>query len=351
MPNRARVVAFCLLLASSAIARAAPADDAITALARQFDAHPVVMLGELHRSREIHAFLQQMLRTPAFACRADDVVVEFGNARFQATADAYAAGKPVGEARLQRIWRETAVPFTWNAPMYRQVFATVRDINKQHLCPRPLRIVLADPPLDWARIRNARDYARWTDRDGSHARVIEREVLAKNHHALYLAGEYHALKAVPAELRDDTPTAAQQLQRRHPGALFVVVTVPSAEGARALALGEAPAFAVVEHAIADATAQVINADTAVSTQPGPHGRIVQVIPDRHWPRLGDTVDGVLWLGGNHAVYPSPTIYLDAAYQQELRRRATIIKAYSGQDFLTVLDDLVRQGEQARAAAP
>lgn len=350
MPFPARLAALGLLLASAAT-RAAPADDAIAALARQFDAHPVVMLGELHRSREIHAFLQQMLRTPGFVCRADDVVVEFGNARFQATADAYTAGKPVTEARLQRIWRETAVPFTWNAPMYRQVFITVREINMQHLCPHRVRIVLADPPLDWAKIRTARDYARWTDRDGSHARVIEREVLAKGHHALYLAGEYHALKAVPAELRDDTPTAAQQLQRRHPGALFVVVTVPSAEGAQALGLGEAPAFAVVDHAIADVTAQVINADTTVSTRPGPHGPVAQVAPDHHWPRLGDTVDGVLWLGGNHSVYPAPTIYLDPAYQQELRRRATIIKAYAGQDFLDVLDDLVREGEQARAAAP
>lgn len=349
MPCHVRAVAFVLLLASAA-ARAAPRDEAIAAIARQFDAHPVVMLGELHRSREIHAFLQQMLRTPAFICRADDVVVEFGNARFQPTADAYVAGKPVSDARLRRIWRETAVPFTWNAPMYRQVFDTVRDVNRTHLCPHPLRIVLADPPLDWAKIRSARDYARWTDRDGSHARIIEREVLARGHRALYVAGEYHALKDVPAELRDDTPTAAQRLERDHPGALFAIVTVPTAEGARALGLGDAPGFKVVDASMADVTAQVINAETRVTFAPGAADP-VQVSPDRHWPRLGNVVDGVLWVGGFHAAYPSPTIYLDPAYQRELRRRAAIIKAYGGQDFLTVLDDLVRQGEQARAAAP
>jgi len=70
-------------------------------------------------------------------------------------------------------------------------------------------------------------------------------------------------------------------------------------------------------------------------------------PDKHWPRTGDVVDGLVYLGGNHKVYPSPTIYLDPEYQRELRRRATIIKAYSGQDFLPMIDDLVRQGEQLR----
>jgi hypothetical protein len=34
--------------------------------------------------------------------------------------------------------------------------------------------------------------------------------------------------------------------------------------------------------------------------------------------------------------------LDPGYQQELRRRAAIIKDYSGQDFMPAIDDLVRQ---------
>jgi hypothetical protein len=56
----------------------------------------------------------------------------------------------------------------------------------------------------------------------------------------------------------------------------------------------------------------------------------------------DVVDGVVYLGGDvTALYPSPAIYLDPEYQRELRRRAAIIKAYSGQDFLTTIDELVK----------
>jgi len=48
----------------------------------------------------------------------------------------------------------------------------------------------------------------------------------------------------------------------------------------------------------------------------------------------------LYLGPDRTfLYPSPTIYLDPAYQQELRR---IFKEHSGQDFMPALDDLVKE---------
>jgi hypothetical protein len=45
------------------------------------------------------------------------------------------------------------------------------------------------------------------------------------------------------------------------------------------------------------------------------------------------------------VFPSPTIYLDPDYQRELRRRAAIIQDLTGQDFTSVIDDLVRQAHE------
>ena len=65
--------------------------------------------------------------------------------------------------------------------------------------------------------------------------------------------------------------------------------------------------------------------------------------DKKWPPMKDIVDGVLYLGPDKTLlYPSPKIYLDPAYQQELLRRVSIIKDHSGQDFMPVLDDLVKE---------
>ena len=331
-------------------------DAAITAMARLFDDHALVMFGERHRNGQQHAFLRTLLRDARFACRLDDVVVEFGNSRLQARADAYAAGEAISEEEFRGLWRDTDVLLAWNSPVYRQFYETVREVNARKLCPHPLRIVLADPPIDWARVRSAEDFARYGDRDGFFLETVEREVLARHHHALMVAGELHALKQYPAAANGD-PTdesVASMLERRHPGALFSVVPVPTRASAQRLRIGMAPAFiplagSRLAHEPFDPVAPGWSAKLVLVG-----GRHVwkQEAADR-WPPMADVVDGLLYLGGDEtALYPPPSIYLEPAYQAELRRRARIIKAWNGQDFMPVIDDLVKDaGQGAPATAP
>src|SRR5436853_6008 len=121
--------------------------------AKRFDEHPLIMIGELHRWEQLHAFMREMIRNPEFVRRVDDIVVEFGNSRLQGLADRFAAGENMSETELQSLWRETSVPLTWNSPVYRRFYETVREINQKHLCAHPVRIVLADPALDWSKIK------------------------------------------------------------------------------------------------------------------------------------------------------------------------------------------------------
>jgi len=323
-----------------ASATATASSPAVLQLAAQFDRHPVIQVGELHRSQETHAFLQTLLHDPAFICRADDVVVEFGNSRLQAIADRYAMGGETSEAELLSMWRETAVPLTWNSPLYRQIYAAVRDINVSHLCKHPVRLVLADPPLDWSKVKTVEDFRHHSDRDGSMANVIECEVLEKKHRALLITGAYHAWKKVPKEFQGgpDDLVARQRIERDHPGAVFGVMAVPLPSAAVALHLAPPPSFAIVKGSALE------KADFAMLNE---RWKGVSKVP----PELldGETIDGLLWLGGNHSLYPSPTIYLDPEYQKELRRHAVIIKEDSGQDFMPGIDELVRQGEMERSA--
>ena len=340
-------IAAFLWLTLSPAASAAQAQSAIADIAKQFDSHPLIMIGELHRSREIHAFLQQMLRDPAFICRADDIVVEFGNSRLQPLADTYASGGNVTQTQLQSLWRETAVPLTWNSPLYQQFYETVRDINQKHLCTHSIRVVLGDPPLDWSKIKTVKDYAQVTDRDGSYADVVEREVLSKHHRALLVAGELHAMKRLPKDYQSEPedPTVAQRIERKHPGALFSIVSVPLPNAAKALSLGPAPSFSVVRgSALEHADFQFTDYDSTVTLVSVSGKPVWKLEPAKHWPPMGNVVDGLLYVGGNHSLYPSPTIYLDPVYQQELRRRALIIKNYSGQDFMPGIDELVKEGK-------
>jgi hypothetical protein len=322
-------------LAAATLLLAAPAcADAVGDIAKQLDKHSIVMIGELHRSLQIHTFLQQMLRDPRFVCRIDDVAVEFGNSRLQPLADTYASGGALTETQVASMWRETSVPLVWNTPVYRAVYGTVRDINARHLCTHPIRLVLADAPLDWSRIKTAKDLEAFSDRDTAMADTVEREVLAKHHHALFITGEFHAEKKTNDEA--DGLRTAQIIERRHPGALFSIVTVPSPDAAAALHMGAAPSFKPVQ------ANDIAHAPFAM-TKPG----WTAAMPAKGFT-IGEVVDGVLYVGGDSSLFPSPEIYLDPAYAKELRRRAEIVKAMTGQDFVAVLDDLIKEAKDQDA---
>jgi hypothetical protein len=299
---------FALGLFCASAAPAMPSAQTIAGIAKQFDTHSVIQLGELHRSLQIHSFIQQMLRDPRFICRADEVVVEFGNSRLQKLADIYGAGGALTEAQIQSMWRESSVPLTWNTPVYRAVYDTVRDINRTHLCPHPIRIVLADGPLDWSKIKTVKDFLPFEDRDAAMSNVVEREVLAKHHHAFLITGEFHAEKKTNNEA--DGLRTAQIIDRESPGALFSIVTVPSPAAAAALHMEHAPSFKAVRGSDIEKRPFAMTKEgwTAAATAKG--------------FTIGDVVDGVLYVGGNSSLFPSPEIYLDKPYAKELRRRET-----------------------------
>jgi hypothetical protein len=328
----ARGVSLGALLSALPIntAATAPAAQAVAAMAKIFDTHSVLRLGELHRSLQTHMFIQQLLHDPRFVCRVDDVAVEFGNSRLQDLADIYASGGTLRETEIASMWRETSVPLAWNTPVYRAVYDAVREVNRTHLCKHPVRLLLTDAPLDWSKVQTAKDLEPFADRDLAMADTVEREVLAKHRRAFLITGEYHAERKTEGEAED--LRTAQIIERRHPGALFVVVTIPSAAAAEALQMGPAPSYKP-----APKDAPFTMTDEAWSPATPASGF-----------SIADVVDGVVWLGGFSQLFPSPTIYLDDDYANELRRRAAILKPVTGQDFGVVVDDLVKEGHDQEA---
>ena len=97
---------------------------------------PVVLIGEFHGWAEEHAFFRELLAEPLLRQSIDDVVVEFGNARFQHVIDAYVRGEPVPHHRLRRVWSETTQgPSGWQSPDYKTLFQAVRA-NEPHCATR-----------------------------------------------------------------------------------------------------------------------------------------------------------------------------------------------------------------------
>lgn len=320
-----------------AASKANPPHPIARQLAAELRTHPLILIAEHHRSRQDHELLRSLVQSPEFVCHIDDIVVEFGNARLQGVADRYVGGGGVSDAELASVWRETGQMLTWDSPVYEQFFATVRELNRRHVCRRPVRIVLGDPPIDWATVHDAAAYRQFADRDRHYADVVEREVLARGHRALLIAGGMHDLKAGPVDSKAP-PGLGEIIATRHPGKLFVVWTLPP-DASIAKRFGLTKPFSMAKIASGSGARVSAILPEGIMVQRTVNGeKVWRPMGDLPWPPLDRVIDAVVYVGADKTtVDPDPSIYRDPAYQAELRRRARILKDVFGLDFESDLD--------------
>lgn len=314
--GRPATCALMALLAVSAAdgqraAKAVSPQDAVAAITSALETHPLVALGEVHRNQQLHDLIVALVRDARFLPDGGDVVVEFGSGRYQDLIDRYIAGETVDPTRLAHVWRDAVNILVWDAPVYERFFAAVRDANRVRSASRRIRVVLADPAIDWAAIT---DRAAWeriaATRDEHFADVIEREVLARGRHALLVFGSGHIERdrefdrnGRPGRNGWNPGNLAQRLDTTHPGATYWVTT--DWENARMdtlLARWRPPIVVPLKGTVLGA---------------------MHLGPPSETPRLGDLADAFLYLGPTSSLTtsaPAAQLYTDTAYLRELLRR-------------------------------
>jgi hypothetical protein len=212
-----------------AIAR--PAADALFDAARS---HPLVALSEgQHWNEPFHRFRLALLRDPRFAAAFDDIVVESGSARYQEVMDRFIAGGNVPRDEIRQVWENSTQPTeVWDVPIYEEFFRAVRAANASLPADRKLRVILADPPIDWTTVKNTDDVLRWNDqRDAFAAEVTRREVLDKKRRALLVFGDGHLWRHGPKDRPDvaSPRSVTSFVLESAPGALFAIGTPTAAD--------------------------------------------------------------------------------------------------------------------------
>jgi hypothetical protein len=199
-------------LSSPVWAQTAVSQNPVDGIVKLFDTYRIVMLGELHESRQEHELLRKLIATPGFADRVNDIVVEFGNSRYQDVVDRYIAGENVPLGRVEGAWRDTEAigPVS---PIYGEFYAAVRAVNQKLPKQRRLRVLLGDPPIDWTQVRTREDLGPFLPfRDLFYASVVRYQVVAKKHKALLIMGEGHfrRLGGRPGAIETELLTALVQ---------------------------------------------------------------------------------------------------------------------------------------------
>jgi len=172
-----------------------------------------------HGNKDLDDFILHLVRDPAFPTKVNDVVVECGNSLYQPVLDRYIAGEDVPLSDARQAWRNTTQLMCSVSGFYETLFPLVRRINQRLSPERRLRVLAADPPIDWSKVKNQSDVM--LDRDGSVASVMEKEVLSRHRKALMLFGTlhlFHSNKNSPIKLE----TAVERYEKDYPGVTLVI---------------------------------------------------------------------------------------------------------------------------------
>jgi hypothetical protein len=170
--------------------------DAITGILGAFKTHDVVAISDAHGNTQAQDFLISLVRDRRFAETVNDVVVEWGSARYQDVIDRFTNGENVPYDVLRRVWRDTTQASAGgDLPIYEEFYRAVREANATLPAARRLRVLLGDPPIVWENVRTKEDHRKWIDvREWFPAAVIETEVIAKQRRALVVYGHGHYMR-------------------------------------------------------------------------------------------------------------------------------------------------------------
>jgi hypothetical protein len=308
--------------------------DIVKAIIDQFDKSDLVGLGELHGSQADQDLRFQVIHSKAFARKARIIAVEGLNAFYQDDLDRYIRGEDVPLEQVQRVWRDSTGIFIGPVirTAYQQFLSEVRSVNRGLPDRAKLRVIAADPPLDWARVQSAADFrAVLSKRVVFGVDVIEREALKKGQKALLVfAGSWFTrnMQHMTANgLVPWTETIGGGLDRDYPGRLYVIAPMRS---------GEYPDSAKLEGLIGTHASTVLlrlrgtpfGALDANEFLPANAGALLgaPAPPSRTYrdgTTLSDVADAVIYRGrlADAIVRPDPSYAADAAYAAELKRRA------------------------------
>lgn len=334
--------------------------DPVKGILKLFDQRPLVALDEgPHHTQQTHDFIRALIQDPRFAKKVDDIVVEFGTARYQDVMDRYLNGESVPLEQLRLAWRETTQVYVWDNPVYQRFFETVRAVNQKLPKQKRLRVLLGDPPIEWSRVNDFNDWIREAPRDTHAAEVIEGEVLKKGRKALIIYGAFGHLQRRDV-FTNFQPTPGgragllEQIERTHPGTTYNIWANTNTDDLGVPESRKEPWPVPSLILLKGTTLGQRDFTTVLTPSNGPQRRTKIVdgkrveIPATEYAsfKLEDNFDALLYLGPVGAITKvpdAPDTYADENYFREAVRRSKVL----GEISLEEIENLRKQYLESR----
>jgi hypothetical protein len=310
------------------------AKDIAKSLIQQFDKTDVVALGELHGSQADQDLRIQIIHSKDFARKVHIVVVEGLNSLYQDDLDRYIRGENVPKEQVQRVWRDSTGIFVGPVILTidEQFLSEVRSVNRGLPNGLKLRVIAADPALDWASVQSPAEFRSILGaRAVFGAEVIEREVLRKRQKALLIFGQgwftRNQQRKTPNGFVPGTDTIGALLDKDFPSRVYVITPLrggvypdtPTLE--KLIGRQEFPVLLRLKGTVfgtLDANEFIpAHSSLLMGAPPAPFHTY------RDGARMAEVADACIYRGraADALVRPDPSYANDAAYAAELKRRA------------------------------
>lgn len=217
-----RFLVFALICCGSISAQNEPiGKEGIPTIIDLFNQKPIVAIGETHGHLQLYQFLTKLVQTESFYKNVNDILIESGNALYQDTLDKYISGEEVEFKNLQKVWLNTTQSPVdpWSVDVYFNFLKTIRELNSRISKNHRIRIIAADPPIEWENVNTNEDYvtARGSREDFYAKKVID-EVLSKKRKALLINGGAHFGNHIPKKTKVN-----QRIEKVYPNSVTVIL--------------------------------------------------------------------------------------------------------------------------------
>jgi len=186
-----------------------------------FKEKAIVAIGETHGHQQLYDFLDKLIQTEGFYKNVNDILIESGNAFYQETLDKYIFGENVAFEDLQKVWLNTTQSPVdpWSVDVYYKLLKTIRVLNSKVARDHRIRVIAADPPMDWKLINSLEDYETTRgSRDAYYAQTVIDKVLLKGRKALLINGGAHFGNHSPKKNKVN-----QRIEKLYPNSITVVL--------------------------------------------------------------------------------------------------------------------------------
>ena len=125
--------------------------DGISTIIKLFDEKPLVAIGETHGHKQLYTFLTKLIQEKKFYKNVNVIAIESGNALYQDILDKFIYGEDVNINELRKVWMNTTQSPVdpWSVDVYYDFLKTIRNLNKKIPKHQKIRVIAADPPIDW----------------------------------------------------------------------------------------------------------------------------------------------------------------------------------------------------------